>query len=143
MTVIFPFICRLFHVYEPRVCHFIDREVSLGNVSPLLDASHPACEIIRGDTQQLRSNFLWVYNVYLLNFGSNKFYKEKSYLNQFWFSFNILLPFSFSYALLIMLNRLGLFTILPTHDDENRVMCFNRACCFKYLNRINPSFAMS
>ena len=51
--------------------------------------------------------------------------------------------FTSSYALLIVLNRLGLFTILPTHDDENRVMFFNRACCFKYLNKINPSFAMS
>ena len=27
--------------------------------------------------------------------------------------------FTFSYALLIVLNRSGLFTILPTHDDEN------------------------
>ena len=40
------------------VCHFIDHEASLGNVSPLLDAFHPARETIRGDTQQLRSNFL-------------------------------------------------------------------------------------
>ena len=51
LTVIFPFIFRLFDIYEPGVCHFIDREASLGNVSPLLDASHPACKIIRGDTQ--------------------------------------------------------------------------------------------
>ena len=49
----------------------------------------------------------------------------------------------FSYALLIVLNKSGLFTILPTDDDENRIMFFNRACCFKYLNKINPSFAMS
>ena len=59
------------------------------------------------------------------------------------FNFHISLPFFLSYALLIMFNRLGLFTILLTHDDENRMMFFNRACCFKYLNRINPSFAMS
>ena len=31
--------------------------------------------------------------------------------------------FSFSYALLIVLNRSGLFTILPTHNDENS--CFS------------------
>ena len=30
---------------------FIDPEASLGNASPLLDASHLACEVIRGDTQ--------------------------------------------------------------------------------------------
>ena len=80
------FIHRLFDIYEPGVCHFIDHEASLGNASPLLDASHPACEVIRGDTQWLRSNFLWVYYVYLLNFGSNylfiylfywQFYNEK------------------------------------------------------------------
>ena len=58
LTVIFPFIYRLFDIYQPGVCHFIDHEASLGNASPPLDASHPACEIIREDTQQLRSNFL-------------------------------------------------------------------------------------
>ena len=69
-----------------------------------------------------------------------------AYLN---FSFFILMflclflpPFSFSYALLIVLNRLGMFTILLTHDDENRLMFFNRACCFKYLNKINPAFVI-
>ena len=50
--------------------------------------------------------------------------------------------FSFSYALLIVLNRFGMFTILLTHDDENRLMFFNRAYCFKYLNKINPSFVI-
>ena len=56
--MIFPFMYRLFDIYEPGVCHFIDHEASLGNLSPLLDPSHAACEISRGDTQQLRSNFL-------------------------------------------------------------------------------------
>ena len=51
-------------------------------------------------------------------------------------------PFSFSYTLLVVLNRLGMFTILPTHDDESRLMFFNRACCFKYLNKINPAFVI-
>ena len=55
------FILRLFDIYEQGICHFIDHEASLGNVSPSLDASHPACEVIRGDTQWLNSNFLWVY----------------------------------------------------------------------------------
>ena len=50
--------------------------------------------------------------------------------------------FTFSYSLLIVLNRSGLFNIIPTHDDENRVMFFNRADCLKYLNKINPSFAV-
>ena len=60
-SFLFIYIYRLFDIYEPGVCHFIDCEASLSNVSPLLDASHPACEIIRGDTQWLRSNFLWGY----------------------------------------------------------------------------------
>ena len=50
--------------------------------------------------------------------------------------------FTFSYSLLIVLNRLGLFNIIPSHDDKNRAVFFNRACYFRYLNRINPSFAM-
>ena len=58
LIIIFLFVYRLFDIYEPGVCHFIDCEASLGNLSPLLDPSHPACEIIRGDTQQVRSNFL-------------------------------------------------------------------------------------
>ena len=53
----------IWHI-QTRVCHFIGCEASLGNLSPPLDSSHPACEIIRGDTQRLRSNFLWVYYVY-------------------------------------------------------------------------------
>ena len=58
LIVISPFVYRLFDIYKPGVCHFIDHEASLGNLSPPLDPSHPACEIIRGDTQWLRSNFL-------------------------------------------------------------------------------------
>ena len=58
LIVISLFVYRLFDIYEPGVCHFIDREASLGNLSPPLDPSHPAYEIIRGDTQWLRSNFL-------------------------------------------------------------------------------------
>ena len=49
---------RLFDIYEPGMCHFIDHEASLSNASSPLDASHPACEVIRGDTQGLKSNFL-------------------------------------------------------------------------------------
>ena len=49
---------RLFDIYEPGMCHFIDREASLSNASSPLDVSHPAREVIREDTQQLRSNFL-------------------------------------------------------------------------------------
>ena len=48
----------------------------------------------------------------------------------------------FSYSLLIVLNRSGLFNIIPSRDDENRVEFFNRAHCFRYLNRINPSCTM-
>ena len=68
--------------------------------------------------------------------------QSKSCLTNFDLVFIFYFLFTFSYALLIVLNRSGLFTILLTHDDENRVMFFNRACCFKYLNKINPSFAM-
>ena len=38
-------------MYESGICHFIDHEASLGNALPPLDASHPALEVIRGDTQ--------------------------------------------------------------------------------------------
>ena len=48
--------------------------------------------------------------------------------------------FLFSYSLLIILNKSGLFNIIPSRDDENRAEFFNRAHCFKYLNRLNPSF---
>ena len=59
---------RLFDIYEPGVCHFIDCEASLGNLSPLLDPFNPACEIIRGDTQWLRSNFSYEYIVSIFNY---------------------------------------------------------------------------
>ena len=49
---------RLFDIYESGMYHFIDHEASLSNASSPLDASHPACEVIRGDTQCLKSNFL-------------------------------------------------------------------------------------
>ena len=72
--------------------------------------------------------------------------QRKAYLNfsvlVLTFLHLFLSPFSFSYALLIVLNRLEMFTILLTHNDENRPMFFNRACCFKYLNKINPSFVI-
>ena len=57
---------RLFDVYEPGMCHFNDHEANLSNVLPPLDASHPAYEVIRGDRQCLKSNFLWVYYVHLI-----------------------------------------------------------------------------
>ena len=49
---------RLFDVFEPGMCHFIDDKVNLSNVLPPLDASHPAYEVIREDRQHLKSNFL-------------------------------------------------------------------------------------
>ena len=52
---------RLFDIYEPGVCHFIDREASLSNASSPLDTSHPACEVIRGDTQQLSVSVLCLF----------------------------------------------------------------------------------
>ena len=36
------FVYRLFDIYEPGVCHFIDHEASLSNLSPSLDPSHVA-----------------------------------------------------------------------------------------------------
>ena len=49
---------RLFDIYKPGICHFIDREASLSNASSPLDTSHQTCEVIRGDTQHLKSNIL-------------------------------------------------------------------------------------
>ena len=71
MTIAFSFIYRLFDIYKPGVCHFIDCEASLSNALPPLDAFHPAHEVIRGDIQWLKSNFLLVYYVCLLNLGLN------------------------------------------------------------------------
>ena len=42
---------RLFDIYKSGMCHFIDCEASLGNAPSPLNASHPACEVIRGGTQ--------------------------------------------------------------------------------------------
>ena len=52
----------------------------------------------------------------------NNFDNEKVTLTNFGLVLYFTSSFSFSYVLLIMLNRLGLFTILLTHDDENRVI---------------------
>ena len=100
LIMISSFMYRLFDIYKPVVCHFIDCEASLGNVSPPLDPSHPACEIIRGDTQWLRSNFLWVYCVY---FSLSEFYliyflfqiSEFSMEGLFWLNFSLIFIFCF------------------------------------------------
>ena len=49
---------RLFDVYKQGMCHFIDHEANVSNILPLVDASHPSHEVIRGDRQHLKSNFL-------------------------------------------------------------------------------------
>ena len=49
---------RLFDVYKPGMCNFGDCEANLSNVLPPLDVAHPAYEVIRGDRQRLKSNFL-------------------------------------------------------------------------------------
>ena len=138
------------------MCHFIGHEANLSNALPSVDAFHPSYEVIRGDRQRLKSNFLWVFYVYpyLLNFVL------KLYIYIYFFFFEAVISksrsclhnlnqilyfdffFTFSYSLLIILNRSGLFNLIPSHDDENSAMFFNRACCFRYLNKINPSFAM-
>ena len=38
--------------------HFIDHEVNLSNALPSMDAFHSTHEVIRGDRQCLKSNFL-------------------------------------------------------------------------------------
>ena len=48
LSVIFFCMYRLFDVYEPGMCHFIDHKANLSTVLPPLDASHPAYEVIRG-----------------------------------------------------------------------------------------------
>ena len=52
------YIFRLFDILEPGMCHFIDREADLSRTLPLTDAYHLYYEIIRGDRQHLKSNFL-------------------------------------------------------------------------------------
>ena len=49
---------RLFDILEPGMCHFIDREADLSRTLPSTDAYHLCYEIIRGDRQRLKSNFL-------------------------------------------------------------------------------------
>ena len=59
MLSVIPFcMYRLFDVYEPGMCHFVDREANFSNILPPLDVCHPAYEVIRGDRQCLKSNFL-------------------------------------------------------------------------------------
>ena len=49
---------RLFDVYDPGMCHSVDYKANLSNTLPPLDVAHPAHEVIRGDRQHLKSNFL-------------------------------------------------------------------------------------
>ena len=58
LSIIFFCMYRLFDVYKPGMCHFVDHEANLSNILPPLDVSHPAYEVIRGDRQHLKSNFL-------------------------------------------------------------------------------------
>ena len=58
LFIIFFCIYRLFDIYEPGMCHFIDYEANLNNALPSVDAFHPTYEVIRGDRQHLKRNFL-------------------------------------------------------------------------------------
>ena len=58
LSVIFLCKYRLYDIYKPGMCHFIDQEVNLSNLLPPLDTYHPAYEVMRGDRQRLKSNFL-------------------------------------------------------------------------------------
>ena len=59
LSVIFSlYIFRLFDILEPGMCHFIDHEADLSRTLPSTDAFHLCYEIIRGDRQHLKSNFL-------------------------------------------------------------------------------------
>ena len=49
---------RLFDIFEPGMCHLIDREANLSRSLSLTDAYHLGYETIRGDRQRLKSNFL-------------------------------------------------------------------------------------
>ena len=81
---------------------------------------------------------LKLYCVFL--FFKSAISKGKSCLHNFSQNFIFGFLFTFSYSLLIILHKSGLFNIIPSHDDENRVEFFNGAHCFRYLSRINPSF---
>ena len=48
----------MFDIYKPGMCHFIDCEDNLSNALPSMDAFHSSYEVIRGDRQHLKSNFL-------------------------------------------------------------------------------------
>ena len=58
LYVILLYIFRLFDIYELGMCHFIDCKANLNNALPSMDAFHPTHEVIRGDRQHLKSNFL-------------------------------------------------------------------------------------
>ena len=58
LSMIYVYIFRLFDILEPGMCHFIDREADLSRTLPSIDAFHLCYEIIRGDRQRLKSNFL-------------------------------------------------------------------------------------
>ena len=49
---------RLFDIFEPGMCHFIDCKANLSIALPSMDAFHLSYEVIRGDRQCLKSNFL-------------------------------------------------------------------------------------
>ena len=40
------------------MCHFIDCEANLSNALPSVDVFHPSYEVIIGDRQCLKNNFL-------------------------------------------------------------------------------------
>ena len=52
------YIFRLFDIFEPGMCHLIDRKADLSRSLSLTDAYHLGYETIRGDRQRLKSNFL-------------------------------------------------------------------------------------
>ena len=60
------------------MCHFIDRKADLSSALPLIDAFHLSLEVIRGDRQYLKSNFLW--GVLCLSYLFVKFYPKSYYV---------------------------------------------------------------
>ena len=83
---------------------------------------------------------LWTRLCFL--FFKSVFPKDKSCLCTFNHILIFGFLFTFSYSLLIILNKSGLFNIIPPHEDENRAKFSNRVHCFRYLNRLNPSFTV-
>ena len=53
-----PLFLRLFDVLEPGMCHFIDCKADPSSAMLSIDAFHLSLEVIRGDRQRLKSNFL-------------------------------------------------------------------------------------